>query len=71
MGAGSKQALTVKTGHRRVVAEDPGQLLGGEVGAVGDRDLPGVQRAPDADQLGIFNDNALWPFCCFDEPLKA
>ena len=33
--------------HRRVVGEHPGELVGGEFGAVGDRHLTGVDRPPD------------------------
>ena len=39
--------------HARVVGEDPLDLRCGEVGAVGDADLPGVQRATHADAAAV------------------
>ena len=39
--------------HARIVGEHPLELLGGEVGAVGDADLAGVDRAADADAAAV------------------
>src|SRR6187399_161873 len=39
--------------HAGIVGEYPFELLGGEVGAVGDADLTGVDRAADADATSV------------------
>src|SRR4051794_5697999 len=39
--------------HRRVVGQDTGELLGGELGAVREGHLAGVQRAADSDTTAV------------------
>ena len=46
--------------HAGVVGEDPLDLLRGEVGAVGDADLAGVERAADADAAAVVERDPRW-----------
>src|SRR3954454_3619648 len=39
--------------HRRVRGQDPAELLGGEVGAVGDDDHPGMLAIADPDAAAV------------------
>ena len=58
LGRDLERALVAGVGvadhaHPRVGGQHPVELLGGELGAVGDADHPGVDRAADPDPAAV------------------